>query len=48
MSNIALASLQLHLVDLPTPCESKQATAGDVCVSPMRQTELHIVLRLQA
>src|SRR5690242_12794686 len=48
MRDIALASLQLHLVDLPTPCECKQTTSSDVCVSPMRQAELHVVLRLQA
>lgn len=48
MRNIALAGLQLHLVDLSAPCERKQATACDVCVSPVRQTKLHVVLRLQA
>lgn len=47
MRNIALASLQLHLIDLPAPCESKQSTSCDVCVAPMRQTELHVVLRFQ-
>lgn len=46
--NIALASLQLHLVDLPAPYESEQPTSCDVCVAPMRQSELHVVLRLQA
>ena len=46
--NIALASLQLHLIDLPAPYESKQPTSCDVCVAPMRQAELHVVLRLQA
>lgn len=48
MRNIALASLQLHLIDLPIPYEGKQPTSGDVGVSPMRQAKLHVILRLQA
>lgn len=48
MRNIALASLELHLVDLPTSCECEKSTPCNVCVAPMRQTKLDVVLRLQA
>lgn len=48
VGNIALASLQLHLIDLPAPCESKQSTSCDICIPPVRQAELYVVLGLQA
>ena len=47
MCNIALAGLDLHLIDLPTSCECEQATSCDICISPMRQTQLDVVLWLQ-
>ena len=46
--NIALASLQLHLVDLPVSCECEQTAPCDVRISPMRQAQLDVVLWLQA
>ena len=48
MRNIALSSLELDLVYLATACESQQPTTGDVRVSPVGETELDVVLRLEA
>lgn len=45
VGNIALSSLQLHLVDLTTTSKRHQASPGHVCVSPIRHTELEVVLR---
>lgn len=47
MSNIALASLQLHLIYLPTSSQCQQTASGDVGIPPVRYAQLNIVLRLQ-
>lgn len=48
MRNIALASLDLHLVYLTASSERNQAPSCNVRVSPMRDTQLRVVLRLQS
>jgi hypothetical protein len=48
MRNIGLARLDLHLVDLALACQRQQSSSRDVCVSPVVQPQLDIVLRLQA
>jgi hypothetical protein len=48
MRNIVLARLDLHLVDLALACQRQQSSSRDVCVSPVVQTQLDIVLWLQA
>jgi hypothetical protein len=44
MCNIALSRLQLHLVNLSGAGQCQQATAGGVCVAPMCQPKLYIIL----
>jgi hypothetical protein len=44
---IALASLDVDLVNLAVSCQCEQASSSDVCVSPMCQAQFDIVLRLQ-
>lgn len=48
MSYVALAGLDLDLVDLAVSCEGQQASAGDVCVSPVCEAQLDVVLRLES
>jgi hypothetical protein len=48
MRNIGLACLDLHLVDLPFTCQCEQTPSRDVCVSPVVQPQLDIVLGPQA
>lgn len=47
MGYVALASLDVDLVNLAVSCQCEQTSTCDVCVSPMCQAELDIVLRLQ-
>lgn len=48
MGNIAFPSLDLHLVDLTAAYERQKAPAGYVCIPPVGDAQLNIVLRLQA
>jgi hypothetical protein len=48
MRNIVLARLDLHLVNLPLACQCEQSSSCDVCVAPVSQPQLDIVLGLQA
>ena len=47
MRNIALTSLDLDLVDLPASRKRQQSSAGDVCVSPVCEAQLDVVLWFQ-
>jgi len=47
MGDVGLASLDLHLVDLPTASKRYQSSTSDICVAPIGQPQLHIVLRLE-
>lgn len=47
MRNIALTSLDLDLVDLPASRKRQQPSAGDVCVSPVCEAQLDVVLWFQ-
>jgi hypothetical protein len=48
VGNIALPGLELDLVYLTAAGEGQQSTTGDVCVSPVGKTKLHVVLGLEA
>ena len=47
MRNVALASFQLHLVYLSAADQCEQTPSGHVCVAPICQAELDIILRFQ-
>jgi hypothetical protein len=47
MSHIALTSLQVHLVDLSASGQGKESPPSYVRISPVRYSELYIVLRFK-